>query len=261
VIKANKFPLDSSGLPLLLNPRMDDFEEHIKIEKDGTAVPITDRGKATIELLQLNRPELIDDRKVRNLEKDFLARYTKINDTYFSNFSENIKNIRELNSFCNLAKDNVREHLRCMLFSNVITSLETYLSDAFINTVKSKKQYLRRFIETFHSFRSEKFEVRELFKYYDGIDEKATKAMMDVIYHDLPKVKGMYFETLAIEFPDLNTLYKAVIKRHDFVHRNGKTKDGKKHDVSFEEIEKLAEETQSFVVNVNEQIKQLNANK
>jgi hypothetical protein len=261
VCKANKFPLDSGGLPLLLNPRVDDFKEHISVEKDGTAIAITDRGKTTIEILHLNRPELVDDRKVRELEKDYFARYAKVNETYFSNFCENLKNIRELNSFCDLAKDNVREHLRCMLFANIITGLETYLSDAFISTVKSKKEYLRQFIETFHSFRSEKFEVRELFKYYDIIEEKATKAMIDVIYHDLPKVKGMYLETLGIEFPDLTTLYKAVRKRHDFVHRNGKTKEGKKHEVSSEQIEELAKETQSFVININEQIKNLSKQK
>jgi uncharacterized protein (TIGR02646 family) len=255
--KGNSFPLDKEGLPILLNPRFDNFGEHLKIEKDGTASSISVRGKTTIELLDLNRPALIEERKLRQLEKDFLANYSKISDTFYSNFSENIKNIRELNGFCDLTKDNVKEHLRNMLFANVITSLETYLSDAFINTVKSDKLYLRKFVETFHNFRNEKFEIRELFIYYDTIDDKATKAMLDVIYHDLPKVKGMYTDTLGIEFPDLSIIYKAVLKRHDFVHRNGKTKDGKKHELTNKDIEDLSKSTEDFVNNINGQIKKL----
>lgn len=259
--KGNAFPLDKDGLPLLLNPRFDNFNEHLKFEKDGIATAITERGKVTIELLDLNRPALIEDRKLRQLEKDFLANYSKISDTFYANFTENIKNIRELNGFCELAKDNVKEHLRNMLFSNVITSLETYLSDAFINTVKSDKEYLRKFVETFHNFRSEKFDLTELFTCYDNIEDKATKAMLDVIYHDLPKVKGMYSDTIGIEFPDLSVIYKAVLKRHDFVHRNGKTKDGKKHKLTNKDILDLSQSTEDFVNNINDQIKKLKSPK
>jgi len=255
--KSNSFPLDKEGLPLLLNPRFDNFTEHLKIEKDGTATAISERGRTSIELLGLNRPALIEERKLKQLEKDFLANYSKVSASFYSNFSENIKNIRELNGFCDLTKENVKEHLRNMLFANVITSLETYLSDAFINTVKSNKDYLRKFVETFHNFRSEKFELTELFIYYDTIEDKATKAMLDVIYHDLPKVKGMYSDTLGIEFPDLSVIYRAVLKRHDFVHRNGKTKDGKKHELNSDDIVNLSKSTEDFVNNINNQIKML----
>ena len=149
-------------------------------------------------------------------------------------------------------------NMRNMLFANVITSLETYLSDAFINTVKSNKAYLRKFVETFHNFRSEKFELSDLFQYYDNIEEKATKAMLDVIYHDLPKVKGMYFDTLNISLPDLAVIYKAVFMRHDFVHRNGKTKTGKFHKIESKDIDELCNEVEKFVNDINRQLNELN---
>jgi 5-methylcytosine-specific restriction endonuclease McrA len=259
--KANSFPVDKDGLPLLLNPRFDNFADHIKIEKDGKATAITERGKTTIEILKLNRNALVEERKIQQLERDYLFNYTQISDKYFSNFKENIRNIRELNTFSELTKDKVKEHLRNMLFANVITSLETYLSDAFINTVKSNKLFLRKFVETFHNFRNEKFEVRELFIYYDSIDERATKAMLDVIYHDLPKVKGMYSDTLGIELTDLSLIYKAVLKRHDFVHRNGKTKDGEKHIIEIKDIEDLCKLVEVFVENIDKQIQALKSNK
>lgn len=252
--KRDIFPLDKDGFPILLNPRFDILSEHIKIESDGTATHLTERGKQTIEILRLNRPELTEERKLRQLEEDFLNNYGKINNDYFSIFTENIKNIKELNTLSDLTKNKVKEHLKNMLYANVITSLETYLSDAFINTVKSDKLFLRRFVETFDNFKKEKFELQELFNYYDNINEKATKAMLDVIYHDLPKVKGMYLDTLNIVLPDLSFIYKAVLKRHDFVHRNGKTKDGVKHKIESTDIDELCVFVETFVNNINTQI-------
>jgi len=256
--KGITFPIDKDGNPLLLNPRTDIFSNHIKIEIDGKAEALTERGKATIEQLNLNRNELIEDRKLRKLKEDFLDNYDQINNDYFTVFCENIKNIRELNALSDLTKTNVKEHLKNMLYANVITSLETYLSDAFINTVKSNKIFLRQFVETFDNFKKEKFELQELFNYYDSIDEKATKAMLDVIYHDLPKVKGMYADTLNVNLNDLSTIYKAVLKRHDFVHRNGKTKDGAKHKIESADIEELCNHIFDFVNNIDEQLKKLN---
>lgn len=255
--KSNHFPLDEDGSPMLLHPRFDDYTKHIKFQTDGFAIPLTKRGEATIEILKLNRPELVDDRKTRELEADFLKNYGKVNTDYYNVFIENIKNIKVLNSISDVTEANVREYLKNMLFANVITSLETYLCDAFINTVKSDKIYLRKFVESFDNFKKEKFELQELFVYYDNINEKATKAMLDVIYHDLPKVRGMYADTLNVTLPDLSLIYKAVLKRHDFVHRNGKTKDGVKHNVETKDITELCQLIETFVSEVNEQIKEL----
>ena len=65
LIKGSRNPQRSDGAPLLLNPRTDNYPEHIRFEADGRSVPTTDRGKATIEILQLNRPQLIQERRAR----------------------------------------------------------------------------------------------------------------------------------------------------------------------------------------------------
>jgi len=259
--KSDQFPFDKEGNPLLINPRTDNFEEHIKIGLDGIAIPKSEKGSTTIEVLNLNRQELIEDRKLRKLKEDYLDNYDEVNTNYFVIFSENINNIRELNTLSDLTKNSVKEHLKNMLFANVITSLETYLSEAFINTVKSDKIFLRQFVETFDNFKKEKFELQELFNYHDSINEKATKAMLDVIYHDLPKVKGMYADTLNISLPDLANIYKAVLKRHDFVHRNGKTKDGQKHTVESTDIEELCKIVEEFVAEINKQLEEIKTQK
>jgi hypothetical protein len=109
--KSNSFPLDKDGYPLLLNPRVDKFSDHMRIEKDGTATSLSERGRATIDTLNLNRPALVEERKLQQLEKDFLDSYTNISNDYFSNFNQNIKTIREVNKFSEATKDNIKEHI------------------------------------------------------------------------------------------------------------------------------------------------------
>ena len=65
--------------------------------------------------------------------------------------------------------------------------------------------------------------------------------MRDVIYHDLPKVSGMFRDALGIELPNIGEIYKSVFIRHDLVHRNGKTKDGDQHAIKQENIASLCD--------------------
>lgn len=253
--KADEFPVDDNDEPMLLNPRTDNYQEHIRLEKKtGLLNPITNKGKITIELLNLNRMALVEQRKLKELERELFENFQKVNKDYYANFTENIKLIRSLIKVTSIANESISQYLKNMLYANIITCIEAYLSDAFKVTVTSKREFLRRFVETFHGFRSEKFELRELFSQYEQIDKKATKAIIDIIYHDLPKVKGMYEDTLDITFPSITVLVKAVSKRHDFVHRNGKTKDGKAHVIELSDIEALCKEAEVFIENIDNQI-------
>jgi hypothetical protein len=72
--KRNRFPVVGKRLepgepsggerPLLLDPYgTDDPSEHLWFEEDGTVRPISDRGGITIEVLGLNRPDLVESRR------------------------------------------------------------------------------------------------------------------------------------------------------------------------------------------------------
>ena len=82
--------------------------------------------------------------------------------------------------------------------------------------------------------------------------------MSGVIYHKLAKVKGMYEATFGIKFPEIASLTQAVFKRHDFVHRSGKNKEGKNHDLETQEITALCDEIVEFVDKINYQLAFLN---
>ena len=134
-----------------------------------------------------------------------------------------------------------------MLYANVITSLETYLCDRFISLVQGNKNNLRSFVENFHEYKEEKFLLSELFIKHAEIEPKAIVSIKSVLYHDLPKVSGMYKATFGIEFPKFSEVYKSVLIRHDLVHRGGKTKDGAFHELTSDSIENVVEQCSYLV--------------
>lgn len=136
------------------------------------------------------------------------------------------------------------------LFVGVITALESYLSDVFIKSVMNDPQRLRQFVETTPEFQKEKISVADVYKVSQEINQRVTEYLADVVWHNLPRVKAMYGDTLAIKFSDIGELMKAVVKRHDLVHRNGKTKSGHAWEISRKDVKGLIVECEKLVIAV-----------
>lgn len=146
-----------------------------------------------------------------------------------------------------------------LLYVNVITALETYLSDVFISTVANDASLMRRFVETCPAFRSEKIPLADVYRAMEEIEKRARSYLIDVVWHHLDRVKEMYRATLAIEFPgNIGPIFRAIAKRHDIVHRNGKTKDGKEICISVAMVTDLISAIEKLVQHVDQEVAQLN---
>ena len=148
------------------------------------------------------------------------------------------------------AKVEPAEH-QCMLrllYANVITALETYLSDKFISSVNADEKLLRRFVETTPEFEKRKLTLSEVFNAHESIKNEVKTHLLEVVWHRLDKVEPMFRDTLGIGFPpEMGELHKALIVRHDCVHRNGRTKDGEEHVLSESAIRELLTEADKLV--------------
>jgi uncharacterized protein (TIGR02646 family) len=61
--KQERFPVDTSGHPLLLDPSVDDSADHMTLSTTGDFIDLTPRGAETITVLGLNsRSELVEAR-------------------------------------------------------------------------------------------------------------------------------------------------------------------------------------------------------
>ena len=143
--------------------------------------------------------------------------------------------------------ENLNNFLNMMLYVNVITALETFLSDAFISTVLNNDQLIRKFVKSNTDFSERKIALNDIFETVDNINIEVRKYLLDLIWHNLAKVKNLYKYTLEIDFPDnMEKLYRAVAIRHDIVHRSGKTKAGKTIEITKENLIELLDEVKSF---------------
>jgi len=150
-------------------------------------------------------------------------------------------------------KDTPEQHFLRLLYVNAITALETYLSDFFINIIKSERGYLQIFVEKYEPFEKEKFPLNQIFSKMSLIEKTAITTLREIMWHNLYKVSVIYRLTLDIEFPKIPELYKAVDIRHDLVHRSGKTLDGQKHELEIVQIENVLNQAAALVKSIEYQ--------
>lgn len=146
------------------------------------------------------------------------------------------------------------DRLYPLLFANVITALEVYLSDTFINKVMSDPALLRRFVETTPEFRKRKFTLDQVFRQAEAVTGIAREHLLRQLWHHLPQVEAMYRATLGIVFGEaLQDVARAISIRHDIVHRNGKTRDGQIVAIGRTEVVAVVSAVQKLMDNVEGQ--------
>ena len=131
-----------------------------------------------------------------------------------------------------------------LLYANVITALETYLSDTFINEVFKKDELLQQFVKTNPDFQKRSLKYSDLFEAAARVREEVKAYLLDVVWHNLPKVQNMYDAVLGVKLgPAFEDVAKAIAVRHDIIHRNGVTKDGKLIELTATDLNALIAKT------------------
>lgn len=137
--------------------------------------------------------------------------------------------------------DSLEEAMNRLLYANVITALETYLSDTFLRQVQSFNHVLRRFVETTPDFKKRSLPFSEVFQAAENARDEAKKYLLKLVWHNLAQVQAMYTDTLSVDMrPHVADVAKAIPKRHDIVHRNGRDQDGDPVTVSRSDVKELS---------------------
>ena len=144
----------------------------------------------------------------------------------------------------------MKSYLYQLLYANLITSMEAYLSDTLIKYVTENDEYLRKFTETYKPFKKQTFTTDDIFNRMDHLKDIVKGELRELMYHNLPKIKPIFKDSMGIDIGVIKDLYKAVLIRHDIVHRNGKDKDGKELVITKEDVEKLCTQVNDFIYNI-----------
>lgn len=147
--------------------------------------------------------------------------------------------------------------LLVMLHAHVVSALEHFLSTTFIHRVTNSEKLTRKLIETDPEFGSRKFTVNEIYAQYNNIKSTVAAYLKGIIFHDMRKVKPMYAEVLSYDFGDISWLFRAVIVRHDCVHRAGYDKEGNPVTVSVESIKELVKSCRNLAGTIDAHVQEL----
>lgn len=148
-----------------------------------------------------------------------------------------------------------------MIFSQQITALEAYLGDTLLNEVMGDKVAMQRLIDKDEDLAKEKFTLSEVSKDPGLVERKVRKHLREIMYHNLRKVDVLYNISLGVRILDLavdkESLFKAVLLRHDCVHRNGFDKEGNEIDVFTKAfVQDTADVIKAFVKGVQQAVQQ-----
>ena len=166
-----------------------------------------------------------------------------------------LKQLEQLDQFVRSANSDHEDMHAKMSFAYAVTLLETYLADAAKTLVSSSEYFFRNAIKNIDELKKAKYSLSSLASEPITPRGLAVKELAKVLYHNLSKVKriieGILDNAIDVE---LENLIKAVDKRHDIVHRNGQTKEGKHVLVTVEDCVDLTEEMRKFANSLQKQI-------
>ena len=183
-----------------------------------------------------------------------------IKSDYYREFQLSIKNIKKLLELkLNIDEKRLRDFLIRILYANIITAMETYLSDCFIEKIINNKKFIPKLLELIPEFNDKKFKnLKKAYDWFENINDNIIDDLLGISFHNLAKVKSMYENILNIGFPqDLGDIFRAILNRHDIVHRNGKTKDNEEILITKLDLDILIESVSEFIKNVELQSKRI----
>jgi hypothetical protein len=179
-----------------------------------------------------------------------------IDRNFYKNFENTIRSVKKLAGHSADMIDEIQQPLNRMLYASIITAMESYLSDAFIDAIRSDDSNCRKLIEQAPELRDRSLKLGEIYRRLDTIPKEVDEYLNSLVYHKLDKVKELYFHTLGVEFPkDLSNIFRAIITRHNIVHRDGKDKEGNIVTISSQDIHFLLKNVVLFIKKLDEQLK------
>lgn len=161
-----------------------------------------------------------------------------------------LENVGKIKAVAKLEHDNVqKEYLLNLLFTNVITALETLYVELYIKYIEEDDGYIADCIEKGKTEFKVSKDIAALPFRGESIEKireeliKAVKAhLINVSWHNTEAVVRRYKATFDIKVENdwpIDEIQSATLTRNHLVHRGGKDKDGVVVMITEQELDKL----------------------
>lgn len=143
-----------------------------------------------------------------------------------------------------------------LIFSGVITSLETYLNEVLLFMVLGSDLRLRKFVKNYEPYKKETLKLNQVLEKHDLIYSRVESDLNKLIYHSMPKIIRIFdiYDLKLGDFGRIRSVTKNIELRHSFVHRSGLDDQDNLIVLSKEDITNLIEDISSFIQYVNQQV-------
>tara|TARA_R110002049_G_scaffold288423_1_gene470935 strand:- start:116915 stop:118834 length:1920 start_codon:yes stop_codon:yes gene_type:complete len=185
-----------------------------------------------------------------------LARSISENVSSYATFSDSIDSLSRL-ALLESPDAALQQVLYRQVYAGVVASMETYLSDTFINTVVGNKTLRNRFARSTTDFADRKYKLDEVIDWERNSQTIIKKHLVDQVFHNLEKVGPLFIKVLKVKFPTgeaFADLLRIVNARHNIVHRNGRTKKGQVVALSVPDIDSAISQVRQFVEDIDCQV-------
>ena len=242
------------NLTLLENGLIDDGFLHFT---SGAQYPVQRLANGNLKGLSQSSIDIIEkydlngyhESEIRNSHVNFDS-FAKQHSQHIAspikNFSRSLIEIAALNRNKDFDSHITGNLFRTMLYGNVITALESLLSDYAIEAVKH------------HNLNYESLRLNHQ-AYRNLQNHEVIEELRWTIFHNLKKANAVYAAMFKVNLPTPEFLISAISNRQDIFHRNGR-KQGQKHPEQYskEQVFDLIIEIQRYAKQLLSEIKAKN---
>ncbi len=154
----------------------------------------------------------------------------------------------------------IDQSLNRLVYTGVITSLETYLNEIFILIVFHSEDTLEKFVCEYEPYQKERFSLHEIFVKYNALKMRVREDLENFIYHNIPKLIRVFniFNFELDKFEKIKDISIYIQKRHNLIHRSGLNEydDFMVIELNKVEIETLISDVNLFVEYVHKKIEE-----
>lgn len=138
-----------------------------------------------------------------------------------------------------------------LVFGAVIGALEAFLWETVSYWVENDDETLREMVTKLPKFRDEPMKMGEIFDRQINLKSYVQGYLQNVVWHRWDQVAPLFKIGLGIELDSTKVFQKALVKRHDIVHRSGHNKCGEPIMITVGEIQSLCADVETFCANID----------
>lgn len=214
-----------------------------KLKFDENKLEITFEDDDIFGSLKYSENVMLEEYKTSSILKSKQFYYIQI---------ERLKKILHINN----EEYIIDQSLNKLVYTGVITSLETYLNEIFTMIVFESKSTLENFVLEYEPYKKEKISFHEIFTKFNSLEMRVRDDLDNFIYHNIPKLIGLFkiFHFELEKFEKIKDLSQHIKMRHNLIHRSGIDKNDNFQVVTKKDVELLIVVTNSFVEYIHDKI-------